>query len=311
MTNRAKRVGLITTDAAFIGDEDADRPFLLEALQRLGVDADDPEWADDSVDWASYDLVIMRSPWDYPERMDEFTPWLERVARLTAVENCPELIRWNLDKRYMRELADLGVPVVATEFFTAIGDIEHRLAAYGDASVVVKPHVSVGSRDTGLFRADDPGAVKLAQEILQADKVVLIQPAIPSVQSAGETAAVFFDGGISHGFVKGPILAAGGGMIGGEYTENVTPVDLNDAQASVAVKAMSAARSIAEAKHFDCPVLEPLYGRVDMVEDNSGRTLVLEVELFEPSFFARFVDGACDRFALAVQKRLELVAEPS
>jgi hypothetical protein len=54
---------------------------------------------------------VVRSCWDYVPRRAEFLAWAQRVPRLA---NPAEVLAWNTDKRYLRELAAAGVPVVPT-----------------------------------------------------------------------------------------------------------------------------------------------------------------------------------------------------
>ena len=43
------------------------RRCSIEALAARGVDASPAVWDDDGVDWAHFDLVVVRSTWDYPK----------------------------------------------------------------------------------------------------------------------------------------------------------------------------------------------------------------------------------------------------
>jgi hypothetical protein len=52
-------------------------------------------------------------------------------------------------------------------------------------------------------------------------------------------------------------------------------------------------------------VEQPLaYTRVDLIPDDEGNPVVLELELIEPSFFFAQAPGAVDRFADTILKRL-------
>ena len=62
------RIALITADAALPLDEDM--PPLVAALRTLGVEVATPAWDDATVDWGSYDIALLRSTWDYAERID-------------------------------------------------------------------------------------------------------------------------------------------------------------------------------------------------------------------------------------------------
>src|SRR5690349_7074836 len=101
------RIGLLTTDEVALHGRDHDTGRLLEALRRAGLAADAPVWHDEAVDWASYDLLVIRTPWDYSERPGEFMAWLDRASVLTRILNAPDLIRWNIDKRYLDDFQDL------------------------------------------------------------------------------------------------------------------------------------------------------------------------------------------------------------
>jgi hypothetical protein len=95
---------------------DPDLPGLHRALLATGADADVVCWDDPDLDWAGYDLAVIRSTWDYTLRTGAFLAWAERCAALTTLANPPGVVRWNADKRYLGELAAAGVPVVPTRY---------------------------------------------------------------------------------------------------------------------------------------------------------------------------------------------------
>ena len=99
--------------------EFSDDEVLVELLVERGIEAVSPPWDDGSVDWSSFDLVVARSPWDYTWRLDEFLSWADSIGE--RLENPPEVIRWNSDKRYLADLRDSGLPVVETTY-VAPGD---------------------------------------------------------------------------------------------------------------------------------------------------------------------------------------------
>ena len=109
-----KSIALVSARAAQGLDEDM--PPLLGALRAAGADVHVVDWDDDSVDWARFDLALLRSTWDASIRLAEFLAWSERVAKLTTLLNPLAVICWNTDKRYMRDLARAGVPIVPTQF---------------------------------------------------------------------------------------------------------------------------------------------------------------------------------------------------
>lgn len=108
------RLGWVTAREALGRDED--EALALPALRAAGVEVEVVVWDDPAVRWESYDRVVLRSAWDYPERLDQFLPWLERVAAVTDLRNPVPMVRWSLDKHYLAELEHAGVPVTPTVF---------------------------------------------------------------------------------------------------------------------------------------------------------------------------------------------------
>ena len=68
------RLALATCD--WLPELDPDDAPLREAL---GEEAEPAVWSDPDVDWSAYDVVLVRTIWDYFERHDEFLAWLDRV----------------------------------------------------------------------------------------------------------------------------------------------------------------------------------------------------------------------------------------
>ena len=60
----------------------------------------------------AFDLVVIRSTWDYFDRLEEFLAWVDRVDSVTRIVNSPSVIRWNSHKGYLAELGAAGVPVL-------------------------------------------------------------------------------------------------------------------------------------------------------------------------------------------------------
>jgi glutathione synthase/RimK-type ligase-like ATP-grasp enzyme len=294
------RIAFATAPPATIGHEDEDRPLHEAAAAAAGWSLEYRVWSDPEVPWDAYDLVVVRSTWDYLDHLDGYLAWLERMAALGTLENPAGAIRWSLDKRYLVDLAGLGLPVVPGAVCTR-PEAVHRALAAASGEVVVKPAVSAGSRATGRFEAGDPRAASLAGEILAGGVAVLVQPALRSLAEVGESSTVVMDGRISHSVRKGPILALGGGLVGGTYTERITPEETAPEvrhlveQTVTAVDRLAASRSWARG-----PML---YARVDVATLDDGAAAVLEVELAEPALFLAGAPGAAERFGDAVSAR--------
>jgi glutathione synthase/RimK-type ligase-like ATP-grasp enzyme len=282
----------LATAAEAVGLDD-DAPVLHAALERRGLQPTLAVWDDDVVDWAGFDLVVLRSTWDYPRRRDAFLRWVTDVAAVTRLLNRPDVVAWSSDKRYLSELDAHGVAIVPTTILPPGEPV--TLPATGP--FVVKPAVSAGSQDTERFTADDHAAARtLVERLHDRDRDVLIQPYVTQVDDRGETGLVYLAGHFSHAIRKGPILAGAtetvGGLFAAEQIDRRTPTDAE----------LAAGEAALDAVPFDRADL--LYGRVDLLPGADGAPLVLEVELVEPSLFLRCDDHAADRFARLIARAL-------
>jgi len=287
--------------ATGIWAEDIDAAPLTEACSAVGLDARPAVWDDPSVDWAAADLVLVRSTWDYVQRLDEFLNWAERVAAVTRLANSPGVLRWNTDKRYLGDLDRAGVPVVPTGYLlpddrpddlvTAVGELA------GDDHYVIKPTVSAGSKDTARYRPEDlDEAVEHAAALLDLGRPVMVQPYLDAVDTAGEAGLVLLDGELSHAFTKGPLLTVGAGMVEGLFApEEITPREASADEKSVAAAAAAYLRD-----RFGEDT--PRYARVDLLTDADGAPRILELELTEPSMFLWTDPTAPARVAAAVAR---------
>lgn len=294
MTQR-RRVALAT--CAEYATLDEDDQLLLAPLDSRGIDAVPLVW-DVPADWAAFDAVIIRQTWDCAERGPEFLAWIDRVAAETPVLNPQAVIAWSMDKRYLRDLAADGVPCVPTTFLEP-GD-PWSLPASGE--YVVKPTESAGSRNTARYGVGDGSrAEDHIRGLLAQGRTVMVQPYLASVDTAGETALLFFDGVFSHAARKGPLLtryAAPQSITEFLFIkETITPRGATPAQRAVADAALASARARTGGHR-------PLYARVDLIDDDEGRPVVLELELVEPSVFLATDPGAADRFAAAIDARV-------
>ena len=189
----------IETCAALPGGFDEDQP-LAAALRSRGAGAAFEVWDDPAVDWGRFDKVVVRSTWDYTFKRDRFIAWAESLGR--RIQNAPEVMRWNSDKRYLADLADAGLPVVPTRF-TGPSDPLPDL----DGEVVVKPAISAGARDTGRFSAcAHAQALALVAMIRGEGRTAMVQPYLPAVDKRSETAIVFTAGRVSHVLRKRAVL---------------------------------------------------------------------------------------------------------
>lgn len=284
---------VLLATCALLPDGDEDAPLLDRALRRHGLDARWVAWTDEAEPWDDA-LVVLRSTWDYTARRPRFLDW---VRRLPAVHNGADVVVWNSDKTYLRDLRDAGVPIVPTAF-VAPGEP----VVFPDAGeFVVKPSVGAGSRGAGRFTAAETADARdHAAALHAAGRTVLVQPYLAEVDTAGETALVYVDGRYSHAIRKGPMLPAGTvHALDGDALfvgENITPRTPAEADLAAGDAVLAHLR-----ERFGA---DQLYTRVDLLPSAAG-PVVIEVELVEPSLFLGFAggDGAADRLAAAVAAR--------
>ena len=295
------RVALVSARAARGLDEDL--APLLAALEEAGVDAAVVDWDDPGVDWGGFDAALLRSTWDYTERLVEFLAWADRASKLTALVNSPAVVRWNTDKHYLRDLARGGVPIVPTRFVEPGADearaLEGFLAAERAEEWVVKPAVGAGSRDAARYaRGDEPAAGAHIERLLQAGRSVMLQPYLSQVDRHGETALIYFGGRFSHAIRKGPLLRRGNAPPDGLFAaEHITPRTPAAEELQVAQRVLGA-----------LPFATPLYARVDQIRSADGTPLLLELELTEPSLFFAHAPGAAARLASRLCAQLHAAA---
>src|SRR5690349_22127372 len=82
-----------------------DDNVLRSALERAGAMPVAVVWDDPGVDWRTFDVVVVRSTWDYHLRLDQFRAWIDaRENDGSRLFNPPRVLRWNADKKYLSEL---------------------------------------------------------------------------------------------------------------------------------------------------------------------------------------------------------------
>lgn len=283
---------------------DDDR-LSAQVLAGRGVTVEFVAWDDPDVEWEDFDLVVVRSTWDYASRLDEFLAWCERVGP-DRLRNVPAMIRWNSDKRYLAELDGAGLPVPPTALVAPGGPVPEL-----GGRVVIKPVTGAGARDTGVFddESRDEAAALIARLGAQ-DEIAMIQPYIPWIDERGETAVVFFGGRFAYALRKKPFLPESGvapvepgtNVAAGMFDPDlVSPADASEAEVALGSEAVAWL-----ARRFGAV---PLYARVDMVSSPKGEPVLMEVEVTEPSLYLAQAAGlevpGAELFAAAVEASLD------
>lgn len=269
-------VALVTCAREAQGD--IDDHLLAGALTRLGVSVEFVCWDDPDARWAVAGMAVIRSTWDYHERLAAFLAWAEYVSAVTLLRNDATTIAWNSHKGYLLDLAAKGVAVVPTRL-VRVG----AHATLGPGQHVVKPAVSASAERTSRF------ATQHDLDTLTSTDDALVQPYIDAIETNGEVSIVCIDGEPTHAVRKVP--AHGDFRSQEEHGAAISTVDLTDEHRVVAHAALSAVATM------------PLYARVDAV-DIDGRLHVMELELIEPTLWFRWHPPAADVLASSIVDQL-------
>lgn len=280
--------------AASTVDEVPEDLLLVEALRAQGVSAEIQAW--DFPQKHPPALTVIRSLWDYPEKLEIFEDWLKEFETSgRRLLNPPKTVRWNLSKTYLEELEEAGVSIPSTGWIEKGGlvHLDHVLELEGWDQAVVKPVVGLGGKD--IFRTsraqsqeDDPRFRKMVRE-----EAVMVQEFCPEILDSGEVSLVYFGGDFSHAVEKKP-------------APNEFRIQEQYGGRTQALKASPSLLSQGEAvlEALESRKISWTYCRIDGIR-RKGKLLVNEVELIEPSLYLTTEPSAAERFAKVLKQALE------
>jgi glutathione synthase/RimK-type ligase-like ATP-grasp enzyme len=279
------RVALIT--GAEMAKPDPESHLLIHELGVLDIPSELISWRA-PLDWSLFDLVVIRTPWDYFLHLEEFLSWVEDVEKVTRVLNSSRILRWNCHKKYLKELSGLGVPTVPTLWVTKNQQCDGLMDSIEWPIVVVKPAVSIGA--IGALKGNPQDShVKhhLEEELKKGD--VMIQPFLESVADFGELSLIYFNGAYSHSILKMP--QQGDYRVQDAYGGTNTVFEPEIEVQKIGDQVMSHLPDFS------------LYARVDLVK-YQNQWLLMELEAIEPELFLPLDPQASVRLAKAIQFHL-------
>lgn len=273
--------------------EKDDLPFFSE-LDVLGINYQIVAW-DSEQDWSQFDACLLRTTWDYQERIDEFMQWIDRVSSQTQLINAKPIIEWNSHKRYLRELQQVGIAITPSEWLNKgqQHDVKSLMGKHGWQKGFLKPLIGANARECLRFSMSSEQELAAAQQHVDrlcAQEDLVLQPYLSNVETFGETSGIFFNGQYSHGTRKVPVK--GDFRVQDDYGASDFIYHLTEQELELAEKAIQYVTDQAGA---------PLYARVDFLHHKDGQVFVNELELIEPSLFFRHGGKeSCKMFALAL-----------
>jgi glutathione synthase/RimK-type ligase-like ATP-grasp enzyme len=260
-------------------------------LQALGWNVQAVPWQQHGVDWRALDAVVIRSTWDYQNAPHAFLSVLDQIERSGAhLENALEIVRWNMNKTYLRDLDGRGIPIVTTLWGADLGPVDERviLDQLGTEEAVIKPVIGANADHTYRLRRGSAAWRRAADTF--KDRGYLVQPFIPSIITEGEYSLFFFNGELSHVILKTP--KAGDFRVQEEHGGIIRAVPATSALVSAGERVLADVTPI------------PLYARVDLVSLGAPGYGLMELELIEPALYFRMDEKAAERFARALDWRL-------
>lgn len=124
--------------------------LLVPPFEKAGWRVDTVSWRDRLADWNRFAAVIVRSPWDYQDDPAAFMDVLGTIdASRARLANDLALMKWNLDKRYLRDVEARGLAIVPTLWAAEFDptQAENAFDRFAVDTIVVKPVVAAGAAD--------------------------------------------------------------------------------------------------------------------------------------------------------------------
>lgn len=245
----------------------SDDQYLVDALEKLNCNVVISDW--EKVDLSGPCNVLIRTPWNYPQKINQFLQKLKDVEKSGGkIINKPNIIQWNAHKSYLCQCPF----AVKTQVIRINQDTEL------DYPVVIKPVYGAGGINTYC--------VKNYNEYLKLSphfgEEFLVQPYIENITQEGEYSFIYFQHHFSHAVIKKPQgdeFRVQGDFGGSVHRYDPSPEEIREVQ-----------------KMLNTFPHRYEYARVDFVR-HLGKTLLMELEVIEPELFFRFHPEGATMFA--------------
>ncbi len=260
--------------------------LLFEPFEKIGWSVEEVSWRNRDVDWNQYEVIVIRSPWDYQQNPDAFLDVLEDIEQSTAVlENSLELVNWNIDKRYLRDLENKGIEIVPSLWREHFDPDEwpNFFEKLKSNEIIIKPTISAGADDTFRIRESEKEEYSSKLSSIFSDRPFMVQPFMDNIISEGEFSVFFFGDTYSHTILKTP--KAKDFRVQEEHGGRLKTVDPEE-------RLLQSARKL-----LDVITPLPLYSRMDYVRTENNTFAVMELELIEPSLYFNMDPESPQRFA--------------
>ncbi|HJT74050.1 MAG TPA: hypothetical protein VJ720_08530 [Chitinophaga sp.] len=262
---------------------------LQSQLSANGWEIAVKDWKDPNADWTAYEAVILKSPYDYHNRLDEFKAWLKRLSDMgVRLLNGYETVIWNADKHYLKEIEAAGFKIIPSVFLEKGATLNGLFNQLETDKIIVKPCVSGGSKNTFTLHSNDAGLGEHPLNDLLKEEAFIAQPFMPEIHE-GEWSLIFFGGHFSHAIIKKP--KEGDFRVQPQYGSTIHSV-------------IPSAEHIREGEALIARFApDALYTRVDGVMVN-GKLALMELELIEPMLYLSYNEESTGNYLRALAAKL-------
>ncbi|WP_199611462.1 ATP-grasp domain-containing protein [Flocculibacter collagenilyticus] len=266
--------------------------ILIDALTEQGLTVTKRSWSDPSFDWEQAKTLLFRTTWDYFDRFDEFSTWLNSIKDKVQTINNINTIIWNFDKRYLHDLQNKGINVVDTYILeqNQTYSLAEEMDKYQFEEAILKPVISGAARHTYRINQSNVNQVQAHLDTLIQHEHFMLQPFQKNIVTEGELSLMVMGGKVTHAVKK--TAKKGDFRVQDDHGGSVAQYTPNQEQIAFAEAAIAACSP------------QPLYARVDIIEDNNGQLAIMELELIEPELFFRFNHDAAHQLATTVKQYL-------
>lgn len=266
---------------------------LLNPLKERGILATPTIWNDASIDWQQFDAVVLRSCWDYYKHAQVFRQWLAKLQDLDVpLYNTQKTVLWNMEKTYLRDLAQQGVKTIPTIWAETAIDLSETMKSRGWNQVVLKPVMGASGYGIQHVVASEAHQKQSLFDSMLQEGQVMIQPVIEEIQN-GELSLIFFQNEFLYAIRKTP--GEGTIFVNSAYGGSYATTDVDNTTIKVAQSILNIAHKLTEQDTF-------LYARVDGIVVDT-EFILMELELIEPGLFMDIASpDASERFADVITK---------
>ncbi len=263
------------------------RPCAQRSIQLQPVVWDDP-----NVDWSAFAAVVIGTTWDYWDKKNVFAKKLEAIEDLDIpVFNSSSVVRWNMDKIYLKALHEAGVPIAPTLWRdnAAVETLEAAAEELGADTIVAKPRVGAAAMRLIKWTRGD-GAPDPARA---PGGPCLIQPFLPDIAAKGEITVMTYNGNWSHAVRKVP--AQGDFRVQSVYGAQELDYQPTEDELGVVGATLESVADILDGERL-------LYARIDIAPGLDGAPILMEAELIEPYHYPEFAPQCGEYFAAALDQ---------